>query len=132
MAAAGLALLVNAAIMWGLQHDRHHDLNVRAAWIHMAGDALSSVALIAGAVVIRFTGWARLDPLLSIGIGALIIWTAWDIIHEALNILLEGLPRGIELQNVTTAMQAVEGVVDVHDLHIWSLGSRRMRSAAMC
>ncbi len=123
IAAATLALLVNAVIMWGLHRDRHHDLNVRAAWIHMAGDALSSVALIAGALLIRFTGWARLDPLLSIGIGVLIIWTAWDIIHEALNILLEGLPRGLELQHVTAAMQAVEGVIDVHDLHIWSLGS---------
>jgi len=122
--AAAAALLVNAAIMWGLNRDRHDDLNVRAAWIHMAGDALSSVALIAGAVTIRSTGWQQLDPLLSVAIAALIVWTAWDIIHESLNILLEGLPRGIELHRVTAAMQGVGGVIDVHDLHIWSLGTQ--------
>ena len=92
LAAAVLALLVNTAIMWGLNRDRHDDLNVRAAWIHMAGDAASSVALIGGAIVIRLTGWQQVDPLLSVAIAALIVWTAWDIIHESLNILLEGLP----------------------------------------
>jgi cobalt-zinc-cadmium efflux system protein len=123
MAAAALALLVNAAIMWGLNRDRHDDLNVRAAWIHMAGDAASSVALIGGAIAIRLTGWQQLDPLLSVAIAALIVWTAWDIIHESLNILLEGLPRGLELQQVTGALCSLTGVINVHDLHIWSLGS---------
>jgi cobalt-zinc-cadmium efflux system protein len=123
LAAAVLALLVNTAIMWGLNRDRHDDLNVRAAWIHMAGDAASSVALIGGAIVIRLTGWQQVDPLLSVAIAALIVWTAWDIIHESLNILLEGLPRGLELQQVTSALATVGGVINVHDLHIWSLGS---------
>ena len=123
MAAAALALLVNAAIMWGLNRDRHDDLNVRAAWIDMAGDAASSVALIGGAIAIRLTGWQQLDPLLSVAIAALIVWTAWDPIHESLNILLEGLPRGLELQQVTGALTTVTGVINVHDLHIWSLGS---------
>jgi cobalt-zinc-cadmium efflux system protein len=123
LAAAVLALLVNAAIMWGLNRDRHDDLNVRAAWIHLAGDAASSVALIGGAIAIRLTGWQQLDPLLSVAIAALIVWTAWDIIHESLNILLEGLPRGLELQQVTGALATVGGVINVHDLHIWSLGS---------
>jgi cobalt-zinc-cadmium efflux system protein len=63
------------------------------------------------------------DPALSILIGILIVWTAWDIIREALNILLEGLPRGIHFHDVTSTMRAIEGVLDVHDLHIWSLGS---------
>ncbi|MGA2182553.1 MAG: cation diffusion facilitator family transporter [Bryobacteraceae bacterium] len=123
LAAAVLALLVNAAILWGLNRDRHNDLNVRAAWVHMAGDAASSVALIGGAIAIRLTGWQQLDPLLSAAIAALIVWTAWDIIHESLNILLEGLPRGLELQQVTSALSTVGGVINVHDLHIWSLGS---------
>jgi cobalt-zinc-cadmium efflux system protein len=64
-----------------------------------------------------------LDPALSIVLGLLVVWTAWDITRESLNILLEGLPRGIRLKDVASAMQAVEGVLDVHDLHIWSLGS---------
>jgi cobalt-zinc-cadmium efflux system protein len=90
----------------------------------MLGDALGSVAIIVGAVAIRYTGWLRIDPALSIVIAALIIWTAWDIVRESLNILLEGLPRGLHLQDVCGALAAVEGVEDVHDLHIWSLGSK--------
>ena len=88
-----------------------------------AEDELASIGIVIGAVIIRYTGWQQIDPLLSILIGVLIIWTAWDIIKESLNILLEGLPRGLELQSVVTAMRDVEGVLDVHDLHIWSLGS---------
>ena len=121
VAAAGLVL--NGGIMWGLRTARHSDINVRSAFVHMLGDLLSSIAIVAGAVAIRYTGWSQVDPLLSILIGALIVWTAWDIIKESLNILLEGLPRGLQLQNVIASMSQVEGVLDVHDLHIWSLGS---------
>ncbi|HEX8984577.1 MAG TPA: cation diffusion facilitator family transporter [Bryobacteraceae bacterium] len=123
MIVATLGLALNTAIMWGLHSARGSDVNVRSAWLHMLGDALGSVAIVVGAIVIRLTGWQRVDPLLSAIIGALIIWTAWDIIKETLNILLEGLPRGLELQEVTTAMRRVAGVLDVHDVHIWSLGS---------
>jgi cobalt-zinc-cadmium efflux system protein len=123
LAVAILGLLVNAGIMWALRAARHHDLNVRSAFVHMLGDALGSIGIIGGAAAIAYTGWVQVDPLLSILIGLLIVWTAWDIIHESLNILLEGLPRGITLQDVIGSMRAVEGVQDVHDLHIWSLGS---------
>ena len=120
---ATLGLALNGSIMWGLRTARRHDINVRSAFLHMLGDALGSIAIIIGAIVIHFTGWQQLDPVLSIIIGALIIWTAWDIIKESLNILLEGLPRGLSLQAVEEAIGQVEGVLDVHDLHIWSLGS---------
>jgi cobalt-zinc-cadmium efflux system protein len=121
---AALGLLVNAAIMWGMRRDQRHDLNIRSAYLHMLGDAVGSVGIIVGAVIIRYTGWQQVDPLLSILIGVLIVWTAWDVTKECLNILLEGLPRGMDLQSVAGAMRQVEGVQDVHDLHIWSLGSR--------
>jgi cobalt-zinc-cadmium efflux system protein len=120
---AGFGLVINGGIMFGLNHQKEHDLNVRAAWIHMLGDAIGSAAIIVGAIVIHYTGWLRVDPLLSIAIGALIIWTARDIIKESLNILLEGLPRGVELKQVIGEMRSVDGVIDVHDLHIWTLGS---------
>lgn len=120
---AGLGLLVNVAIMWGLRAGRKHDLNVRAAFLHMLGDALGSIGIIAGALLIRRTQWLWIDPLLSALIGALIVWTAWDVIKDSLNILLEGLPRGIRLNSVAEAIRQVEGVLGVHDLHIWSLGS---------
>ncbi len=117
------ALVLNSAIMWGLHHDKDHDLNIRAAFMHMLGDAVSSLAIIAGAIAIHYTGWESIDPILSVLIGALIIWTAWDIIQESLNVLLEGLPRGLELTDVTESLRQVHGVIDVHDVHIWSLGS---------
>lgn len=123
LAIAGLGLVVNTAIMWGLRSERGHDINVRSAWAHMLGDAIGSLGIMGGALAIHLTGWQRIDPLLSAAIALLIVWTAWDIVHESLNILLEGLPRGLELQTVTGALREVEGVIDVHDLHIWSLGS---------
>ena len=120
---ATLGLALNGAIMLALRAARHHDINIRGAFLHMLGDALGSLAIIGGALVIRYTGWERVDPALSILIALLIVWTAWDIVRESLNILLEGLPRGMRLNDVADAMQAVEGVLDVHDLHIWCLGS---------
>jgi cobalt-zinc-cadmium efflux system protein len=120
---AALGLFVNGVIMWGLRDERSHDVNIRSAWLHMLGDALGSAAIIAGAIGIRYTGWNRIDPLLSAFIGVLIIWTAWDVVHETLNILLEGLPRGLDLDEVVREMSKVEGVRGVHDVHIWSLGS---------
>jgi len=123
MVVAGGGLVLNGGIMWGLRMARRHDINIRSAFVHMMGDLLGSIGIVIGAVAIRYTGWQQIDPVLSILIGALIVWTAWDIIQESLNILLEGLPRGLDLQSVSSAMCEVEGVLDVHDLHIWNLGS---------
>lgn len=123
MVIAGLGLILNLAIMWWMRHDQRHDLNIRSAYLHMLGDALGSIGILIGAVLIRYTGWYPIDPLLSVLIGGLIIWTASDVIRESLNILLEGAPRGVEVQSLLSAMREVEGVCDVHDLHVWSLGS---------
>jgi cobalt-zinc-cadmium efflux system protein len=123
MAVAALGVALNGGIMLALRSAGKDDLNVRSAFVHMLGDALGSVAIVGGGAVIRYTGWVRVDPALSILIALLIVWTARDIVRESLNILLEGLPRGIELRDVTASMRTVAGVLDVHDLHIWSLGS---------
>ncbi|HEV2199504.1 MAG TPA: cation diffusion facilitator family transporter [Bryobacteraceae bacterium] len=122
---ASIALVLNVGIARALggHGDHRHDLNVRAAWIHMVGDAASCVAIIVGAVVMRYTGWHAIDPLLSILIGAGIVWTAWGIVRDSLNILLEGLPKGLKLRDVSRELGTVGGVIDVHDLHIWNLGS---------
>ena len=123
---AAIGLVVNLAIarsIAGHGHGHDHDLNLRAAWIHQIGDAASCVAIIAGAVVIHYTGWLAIDPILSILISLVIIWTAWDIFKESLNILLEGLPRGLRLAEVVSGIQGVPGVIGVHDLHIWNLGA---------
>ena len=120
---AGAAMVLNGGIMFALHRTGENDINIRGAFLHMLGDLLGSAAIVVGALVIRSTGWFSVDPILSILISLLIIWTAWDITRESLNILLEGLPRGLDLAKVSSAIQQVDGVLDVHDLHIWSLGS---------
>ncbi len=119
---AAIGLVINIAIAWGV-HGHGNDLNMRATFLHQIGDAASCVAIILGAVAIRYTGWLAVDPLLSIGMSIFIIWTAWDIFKDSLNILLEGLPKGLNLADVTREIRKVPRVDDVHDLHIWSLGS---------
>jgi cobalt-zinc-cadmium efflux system protein len=119
---AALGILVNATIAWSIG-GHGNDLNLRAAWIHQVGDAASCVGIIIGAVIIHYTGWVMVDPILSILIALVIVWTAWDIFKDSLNILLEGLPKGLRLAEVTAGIQAVDGVIDVHDLHVWNLGA---------
>ena len=121
VAAAGVLMNgVIAALLWGVARD----VNLRSAFIHMAGDTLSTAAVIAGGAGILFTGRNWIDPVLSLIIAALILWSSVGIVRETLQILLEGTPRGIDLNHIRTDMQAVAGVLNVHDLHIWSLGSQ--------
>jgi cobalt-zinc-cadmium efflux system protein len=117
-----IALVVNGGISWGLLGERG-DLNLRAVFIHNLGDALSNVAIIAGAWVIRVTGHAFIDPALGFLIAALILWSAVGIISDSVNILMESLPKGMSLESVAAAILRVEGVKEVHDMHIWCLGS---------
>ena len=121
VAAAGL--VVNAAIMWALHRESQSDLNIRGAYMHMLGDALSSIGIIIGGFAIIWTGLQWIDPLLSVFIGLLILWSGWGITREALNILLEGLPRDMKLDDVCGTLRGINGVVDVHDVHVWSLSS---------
>ena len=99
------------------------DLNVRAAVAHLAADAGVAGGVVAGALAIRLTGQTWIDPALSLAIAAMIVWSSYGIMRETLNILLEGTPRNLALTEVRGVMQSVTGVLNVHDLHIWSLGS---------
>ncbi len=120
VAAVGVALNGVISIML---YRSGHDLNTRSVFVHMLGDTLSTAAVIAGAWTILVTGRNWIDPALSFGIGALILWSSFGIIRESLNILLEGTPSGMELDRVAHEICCISGVNDVHDLHIWSIGS---------
>ncbi|HUN88499.1 MAG TPA: cation diffusion facilitator family transporter [Terriglobales bacterium] len=117
-------VVLNGIVAALLFAESRGDLNIRSAFLHMFGDTLSTAAVISGAWVILRTGQTWIDPALSFGIGALILWSSYGIVRETLNILLEGAPQGIDVSQVATAVAGVPGVNDVHDLHIWSIGSR--------
>jgi cobalt-zinc-cadmium efflux system protein len=120
VAAAGVVMNgVIAFLLWRSAQD----VNVRSALLHEVGDTLSTAAVIVGGFVILWTGQYWIDAALSFGIGALILWSSFGIVRETLNILLEGTPRGMSLEAVEAAMRKIDGVSDVHDLHLWSIGS---------
>jgi cobalt-zinc-cadmium efflux system protein len=120
--AAGMVL--NGVIAALLFSDSKGDLNIRSAFLHEIGDTLSTAAVIVGGWVILKTGQTWIDPALSFGIAALILWSSFGIVRETLNILLEGTPRGVDYHLVTQAIIDIQGVKNVHDLHIWSIGSQ--------
>ncbi|MHB1021257.1 MAG: cation diffusion facilitator family transporter [Acidobacteriaceae bacterium] len=123
MVVAAIGVVMNgviAALLWKASGD----VNIRGVFLHMLGDTLSTAAVIAGGAGILLTGQNWIDPVLSLLIAAMVLWSSIGIVRETLNILLEGTPHGLSLGNIRTAMQAVEGVQDVHDLHVWSLGSQ--------
>src|SRR5215467_1878418 len=120
VAVAGV--LMNGIISWFLFRAAH-DVNIRSAFIHQLGDTLSTGAVIVGGWFILVTRQHWIDPALSIGIGCLIIWSSLGIIKETLNILLEGTPRGMSVELIVTGLRAISGVNDVHDVHVWSIGS---------
>jgi cobalt-zinc-cadmium efflux system protein len=98
-------------------------VNIRSALLHELGDTVSTAAVIVGGWAILLTGQYWIDSALSFGIGALILWSAFGIVRETLNILLEGTPRGMKVELIEAAMRSIDGVNDVHDLHVWSIGS---------
>jgi len=120
VAAAGI--VVNGGIAWLMWRGRA-DLNLRTVLIHNAGDAASSAGILAGALIIARTGWTVVDPLISFAIGAAVLWSSASVIRETTHILLEGTPRGIKVEEVARAMLQVPGVLEVHDIHIWSLAA---------
>jgi cobalt-zinc-cadmium efflux system protein len=126
VAAAGVVMNgVIALLLWRSARDVdvNVDVNVRSALLHEVGDTLSTAAVLVGGFAILWTGQYWIDAALSFGIGALILWSSLGIVRETLNILLEGTPRGMSLEAVESAMRKIAGVSDVHDLHLWSIGS---------
>ena len=124
VAAAGVVINgVIALLLWRSGRDTEVDVNVRSAFLHEIGDTLSTAAVIVGGFAILWTGQYWIDAALSFGIGALILWSSFGIVRETLNILLEGTPRGMSLEAVESTMRKIAGVSDVHDLHLWSIGS---------
>lgn len=127
---AVFGLIANLLAAKGLHGHAHDDLNIRSAFLHVIGDAAASVGVIAGALLMRYTGWYQADPLISIAIGLLILTGAWRLLREATHILMEGVPRGLSVDQVATLIRETEGVLDVHHLNIWSVCSHILALSA--
>lgn len=117
------AVVVNGLITLWLHHEAAHDLNVRSAYLHVLGDAVSALGVVLAGGLVLLTGSTLADPVASLLIGGLILWSSWDILAEAVNVLLEAAPRGVDVVALERVLRQVPGVCDVHDLHVWSVAS---------
>ena len=122
---AGLGLAVNLLMAWLLFESRRESLNVKAAFIHVVSDALGSVGAIIGAVIILGTSLFWVDPLISIFIGLLILYSSWGLIKESTHILMEGVPAGLEISEIERTLLQQDGVCCIYDLHVWSIAGER-------
>lgn len=120
--AAAVALIVNSATAFSLHHESREDVNIRGAFVHMIGDAVSSAGIIVAALLIRATGRPEWDAIISMFIGVLILWSSYGVLKESVNLLLEGTPSAIDPEDVTQSLGRIDGVHGVHHLHIWALG----------
>jgi cobalt-zinc-cadmium efflux system protein len=117
------AIAINTATALLFLRGREQDLNIRGAFIHMAGDAAVSAGVVIVALLIGQTGWFWLDPLASIAIGVVILWSSWGLLREALNLALDAVPEGVDPAAVEAYLASLPGVTEVHDLHIWGMST---------
>jgi cobalt-zinc-cadmium efflux system protein len=120
---AVVGLLVNIAAGVILFDRHHHNLNLRGAFLHVVSDAVGSVGAIVAGIVMLTTGWYLADPLISVLISVLVLFSSWNLIKESLSILMQSVPKGIRLEEVQRTIESVEGVAKVHDLHVWAVTS---------
>jgi len=123
MVVAGLGLAVNVAAAAILHGGHSHNLNMRGAFMHVASDAVGSLGALAAGVVMLTTGWYLADPLISVFIGLLILFSSWSLVKDSLSVLMQTVPKGIRLDDVRQTIESVDGVHKVHDLHVWAVSS---------
>lgn len=123
MIVAVLGLVVNVAAAAILHAGHRHNLNMRGAFMHVVSDAIGSVGAIAAGVIMLTTGWFLADPLISVFIGLLILFSSWSLVKDSLSVLMQTVPKGIRLEEVRQTIESVDGVHKVHDLHVWAVTS---------
>lgn len=123
LAVAGAGLLVNVVAAYLLHRSAGESLNVRGAYLHVLGDLLGSVGAIAAAIVIMTTGWYPADPIISVLVGALILWSSFKLVRESVEVLLEAVPAHLDVEEIRASIGRIDGVTEVHDLHVWTVTS---------
>ena len=121
MAVAIVGLAANILVTWWLRKAQRSNINIRSAFWHAFGDALASVGVIAGGIIIMLTGQFLVDPIISVLIALIILWSAWSIFREGFRVILEATPRDVDILKMIGALKSIEGVKDVHDVHVWSI-----------
>lgn len=130
MVVAGIGIVINTATALLFMRGREHDLNIRGAFLHMAADALVSAGVVVAGALTLWQGWTWLDPVVSLGIAAVILWGTWDLFKQSLHMLFDGVPAHIDPQAVHDCLAALPGVTEVHDLHIWAMGTSHVALTA--
>ena len=120
---AGVGVAVNGFTAWLFMKDRARDLNVRGAYLHMAADALVSVGVLVSGLVISWTGWRLIDPLVGLAVAGVIVASVWSLTHDSLRLSLDGVPTGLDVAEITCRMASVEGVRAVHHVHVWAMST---------
>ncbi|MGC8506656.1 MAG: cation diffusion facilitator family transporter [Thiomonas sp.] len=123
---AAVGILVNGATAWLFLSGAKDDLNIRGAFLHMAADALVSLGVVVGAVVVLATGWMWLDPAISLVIAAVVVWGTWSLFSQSLHLMFDGVPQAVDLPAVRDKLLALPGVVGLHDLHVWALSTSKV------
>src|SRR5262249_53141938 len=118
-----LAVVLNTIISVWLRGEARHDLNIRGAYLHMIGDAVSALGVVVAGILVALTGNPLADPIVSMIIGLLILVSSWGLLNESVNVLLEGVPKGLDMAALEQAVVDVPGVLGTHDLHVWTVGS---------
>ena len=120
---AGIGVVINAFTAWLFMKDKDKDLNVKGAYLHMAADALVSVGVVISGIVIVHTGWYLIDPVIGLVIAAVIIYSTWSLLHDSIRLSLDGVPVNIDRDEIETLIRSVDGVKDVHHMHIWAIST---------
>ena len=120
---AGVGVIVNAVTAWLFMKDKEKDLNVKGAYLHMAADTLVSVGVVISGIIIMYTGWTLVDPIIGLVIAVIIVISTWGLLHDSLRLSLDGVPVGIDSEKVGQIILAQSGVESFHHLHIWALST---------
>lgn len=120
---AGIGVVINGFTAWLFLRDKEHDLNVKGAYLHMAADALVSVGVLVSGLVIRWTGWTIVDPLVGLAVAGVIVASVWSLLRDSLRLALDGVPADIRIGELEQRMTAVEGVRAVHHIHVWAIST---------
>lgn len=120
---AGVGILINGLTTVLLMRGQKNDINIRGAFLHMAADTLVSIGVVISGIVIKYTGWFIIDPIISMVIAAVILISTWELLRDSMRLALDGVPEGIEVDEVAQTMKAIDHVTDVHHLHIWAMST---------